>query len=61
MFTDKVKHTENITLINNDTIISDKQSIAKMFNSWHLRPSPKRLVYFFASIYYSTPVQVSSL
>ena len=39
MFTDKVKHTENITLINNDTIISDKQSIAKMFNNFFYKRS----------------------
>ena len=40
MFTDKVKHTENITLINNDTIISDKQSIAKMFNNFFINAVP---------------------
>ena len=40
MFTDKVKHTENITLINNDTIISDKQSIAKLFNNFFINAVP---------------------
>ena len=40
MFTDKVKHTENITLINNDSIILDKQSIAKMFNNFFINAVP---------------------
>ena len=34
MFTDKIKHTQNITLIDSGSIVSDNKHIAEIFNNF---------------------------
>ena len=36
MFTDKTKYTQNIILIDNDSIVSDNKNIAEIFNNFFI-------------------------
>ena len=40
MFTDKIKHTQNITLIDSGSIVSDNKKIAEIFNNFFINVVP---------------------
>ena len=40
MFTDKIKHTQNISLVDNDVIISDNTKVAEKFNNFFVNIIP---------------------